>query len=184
MEPDTRSPQESCFTVTGTPLAKIAVGPSAVPLPRLNRDFLCRLAMVAIFVLVAHQFAWNWLCFLTSEALLRISAFLGLAVARVSFDTLSVNGQLVQYVTSCTFIDVYLGSVPLLWNLRNTSLQNFSFLSATAIIFAALNIVRLETALVMFADGISWTVADGLLGGLAYFAIWRFIWRQRSWRLM
>jgi hypothetical protein len=168
--------------VTASPLLRLAT-PKSVRLPRLSGEFLCRAALVAVFATMAHQFRWEWLRFLTSEAILRISSFLGMAAARESFDTIRVPGQFVQFVIACTFVDVYMGSIPLLWDLKKTLLNNVSRLIAVAIILFGSNLVRLEITQILFAHRVSWTVADGLVGGFAYFAVWLFIWRQRSWEL-
>lgn len=163
---------------------RLRAAPAAIKLPRLSRDFLCRVVLVTIFVTLTHQFRWGWLRFLTSEAILRISAFLGMPALRTSLDTIYLNGQLNQFVTACTFIDVYAGSMPLLWSLQNSLLRNVSKLIAVGAIFFAFNILRLEIAQILYPRGVPWILADEVLGGFAYFAVWLFIWRQRSWQLI
>jgi hypothetical protein len=162
---------------------RLKAASATISLPRLSREFLCRAALVALLATMAHQFRWDWLRFLTSESVLRISSLLGMPGARVSFDTMFVNGQFVQFVIACTFVDVYLGSVPLLWDLKKTLLSNLSRLIVIAFIFFGFNVVRLEIAQILYAHGVSWDLADGVVGGFAYFAVWLFIWRQRTWEL-
>ena len=154
-----------------------------IKLPGLRREFLCRAGLVAVFVAAAHQVPWEWLRFLTSECVLRISASLGVATSRVSFDTILVGGQPFQFVIACTFVDVFMGSIPLLWDLKKSVLRNILWLTATAAVLFGFNVVRLEVAQVLYHRGLSWTVADEVLGGLAYFAVWLAIWRLRSWKV-
>jgi hypothetical protein len=129
----------------------------------------------------AYQTPWEWLLLLTSECVLRISASLGMTTSRLSFDTILVGGQATQYVIACTFVDVFMGAIPLLWNLKNSLLQNVSLLIATAGALFAFNAVRLELVQVLCYQGVPWAVADEVLGGVAYFVVWLAIWRLRSW---
>lgn len=138
---------------------------------------------MAVFAATAHQVPWEWLRFLTSECVLHISASLGMATSRVSFDTILVGGQAFQFVIACTFVDVFMGSIPLLWDLKKSVPRNILWLIATATVLFGFNVVRLEVAQALYYRGVSWTVADELLGGLAYFAVWLAIWRLRSWKV-
>ena len=94
-----------------------------------------------------------------------------------------IQGQLFRVEIACTFVDVFMGSIPLLWDVGKSVLRNALRLLAVAVIFFALNVVRLEIAQVLYSRGVSWTLADGVLGGFAYFAVWLFLWRQRTWRI-
>lgn len=155
-----------------------------IRLPRLSREFPFRASLVALFVLLTYQFPWQWLRFVTSAAVLRISASLGMTAARVSFDTIRIQGQLFRVVIACTFVDVVMGSIPLLWDVRKSLHRNASRFLAVAVIFFGLNLVRLEIAQVLYFHGVPWTFADEVLGGFAYFAVWLFLWRQRTWRVL
>jgi hypothetical protein len=169
--------------VNAQPIPAPGYGASSHGLPHLSREFLCRAGLVAIFATIAHQLRWEWLQFLTSEAILRISASLGMATARMSVDTIRVQGQPFQFVIACTFVDVFMGSIPLLWDLKKSLLKNASWLVAAAMILFGFNVVRLEIGQVLYAHGASWTLADDVLGGFAYFTVWLFLWWQRSWEL-
>ena len=158
-------------------------GPAPIKLPRLSREFLCRVGLVAVFVGTAYQLPWEWLRFLTSECVLRISASLGMASSRVSFDTILVGGHAFQFVIACTFVDVFMGSIPLLWDLKKSVLRNVLWLIVAATVLFGFNVVRLEVAQVLYYRGVPWTAADEVLGGLAYFAVWLAIWRLRSWKV-
>jgi exosortase/archaeosortase len=174
--------QSGCFVVRLQRFLR-----SSMPVPRKlarpTAQFCCRVGLVAVFVGGAYQMSWNWLRFVTSECVLRISAWLGMTTLRLSFDTIRVGGQATQYVIACTFVDVFMGAIPLLWNLKNSVLRNGSLLVATAGILFGFNVVRLELAQVLHCQGVPWTVADEVLGGVAYFVVWLAIWRLRSWEV-
>jgi hypothetical protein len=157
--------------------------PAPTRLPGLSREFLYRAGLVAVFAAAAHQVPWEWLRFLTSECVVRISASLGMATSRVSFDTILVGRQTFQFVISCTFVDVFMGSIPLLWDLKKSVLRNILRLMATAAVLFGFNVTRLEVAQILYYRGVSWTMADEVLGGLAYFAVWLAIWHLRSWNV-
>jgi hypothetical protein len=146
--------------------------------PWLRRGSLCALA-----VLACYQLDWTFLRFLTSEAILRISAALGFPVARVSADTLQVGGLQLRFVIACTFADVYCGALPLLWNSRRSYLHNlleFAVFGAALFFF---NLLRLEGGLVGYMKGVPWELAHGVEGGVAYFLVWLWIEHRRSWAL-
>ena len=170
--------------MSSRPLLRAELDLADVRLPRPSREFLFRSSLVALFVLLTYCFPWQWLRFVTSAAILRISASLGMATARVSFDTIRIQGQLFRVVIACTFVDVFMGSIPLLWDVSKSLCRNGARLLAVAVIFFAVNLVRLEIAQVLYCRGVSWTLADQVLGGFAYFAVWLFLWRQRTWRLL
>lgn len=135
------------------------------------RGLMCRVLLTTILVILTHQFEWVWLRFLTSEAVLRGSALVGMATERFSFDTVGVQGEAFRFVVSCTFVDVFIGTVPLIWNLKRSILSNGCILVVTAIILFSFNILRLVTGHLLHAHGAPWIVADDLLGGMAYFFV-------------
>lgn len=148
-------------------------------LPSSKRGFLCRVSLVAAFVVFAHQLRWEWLRTFTSEVILQVSALLGMATTRISFDTISVNGELFQYVTACTFVDVFMGCIPLVWSQRRSLPGNLLQLMTAAMALLCANLVRLEIGQVLHAQGVSWMLADDVLGGFVYLAVWLAIWRWR-----
>jgi len=154
-----------------------------VRLSDLFRGFLCRALLVAIFVILTHQFQWSGLRYLTSEAVLCLSRSMGLSVERVSTGIVRVQGNLFQFVTSCTFVDVVIGAIPLVWVLRRSIAENLLTVIPLTVGLFAFNLVRLETSQLLFARGAPWILADGLLGGIAYFAVWIFIvsWFRKYW---
>lgn len=157
--------------------------PRFIDLP-FTREFLVRACLVAVFVVVSHEIRWEWLRFVTSEAVLRLSALIGMETARLSFDTIRVQETQVRFDVACTFVDVFLGSLPLLWDLRRSVLRNFSRLVVAGTILFTFNVLRLEIAQVLHAHGVSWEVADGVVGGISYFLVWVVIWRVRTWHIL
>lgn len=149
----------------------------------LCRGFLCRAILVAIFVTLTHQCQWSGLRYLTSKAVLCLSRSAGLSVERVSTDTVRVQGNLFRFVTSCTFVDVVIGAIPLVWVLKRSIADNLLTVLPLTVGLFAFNLARLEMSQLLFARGASWILADGLLGGVAYFAVWIFIvfWFRKYW---
>jgi len=149
---------------------------------RENGQLVVRFAMVAALAVMCHQLSWTQLRFLTSECILRASAWLGMEATRVSFDTIRIKGELFQVLTSCTFIDVILPSVPLLWSFQVSVLNNVVVVMITAISLFLFNLSRLEVGHLLYASGGSWVLADGVLGGFSYFLVWIVLWERRgSW---
>jgi hypothetical protein len=147
----------------------------------LRIEFSCRVALAAVFVVVAHQFSWTWLRFVTSDVILRLSSSLGMATARVSFDTVRIQGELFQFVIACTFVDVFAGSVPLLWRRKRSHAENGVRLIAAAAVLFTFNVVRLEIGQMLYSRGIlPYALADDVFGGFAYFTVWLYISRSLS----
>ena len=140
-----------------------------------GRGFFCRALLVVIFVSLTHQFEWRGLRYLTSEAVLCLSRSVGLSVERVSADTIFVQGNLFRFVTSCTFVDVVMGAIPLVWAFNRSIAKNLLTLLPLTAGFFAFNLIRLEISQLLYARGVSWILADDVLGGIAYFAVWVFI---------
>jgi hypothetical protein len=148
---------------------------AATRLYSLSAGVVCRAVLMAIFVTLSHEFGWGWLRLLTSEAVLRISAALGMAAERASFDTIRVEGELFRFVISCTYADVFMGMIPFVWRLKKSVCENFLMHIALAVSLFGVNVLRLEVGQLLYACGTPWIVADKILGGFAYFGIWLFI---------
>lgn len=160
-------------------LRQLVIHTATKPRPR---GILCRACLVAGFAALAHQFQWNWLRFVTSEAILRLSSSMGLSTIRISFDTIRVEGELFQFVTACTFVDVFLGSVPLIWKLGESVTRNMYWVIGAALVLFAFNVARLEVGQILYCRGaLSYVWADDVVGGIAYFVVFYVLWRQRRW---
>jgi hypothetical protein len=149
----------------------------------LGPGFAGRALCGGILVVLTHQFALGWLRFLTSEAILRLSVSLGLATKRVSLDTIRVQGDLFRFVVSCTFADVLMGAIPFVWNFRKSISSNLSKVIGFAAGLFGFNILRLEIGQLLSACGSPWILADEVLGGVAYFAVWVVLvsWFSGNW---
>jgi hypothetical protein len=141
----------------------------------LSAGLVYRAVLMAILVALTHKYGWEWLRLLTSEAVLRVSASLGMAAERVSFDTIRIHGELFRFVISCTFVDVFMGVIPFVWNLEKSGFKNFLTLIALAVSLFCLNVLRLEVGQQLHACGVPWIVADEVLAGFAYFSTWLYI---------
>jgi hypothetical protein len=135
-------------------------------------------------VSLTHQFAWAGLRYVTSEIVLRLSESAGLSAERLSADTIRVQGNLFQFVISCTFVDVITGMIPLVWALNKSVAKNLLTVIPLAIGLFSFNALRLEIGQLLYARGVPWFLADDVLGGIAYFAVWILIvsWFSRYWR--
>jgi hypothetical protein len=151
---------------------------------RLTQDFLCRAGLTVLLVVLTHQGDWNGLKAVTTEAVLRASAMFGLDESRISFDTLRVGRTPVHFVISCTFVDVFAGAIPLLWNRARSIARNLSCTVAAGAGLFVFNVLRLQAGHALYLRGLPWVLADGILGGFAYFLVWMVVWRLRTWRLV
>jgi len=102
---------------------------------------------------------------------------------RVSADTIRVQGDFFRFVISCTFVDVVMGAIPLVWNLKKSISGNLLTVITLAIGLFGFNVMRLEIGQLLYAYGAPWGVADEVLGGVAYFAVWLVIahWFSGNW---
>lgn len=165
----------------GVAMDRTSANPIVDRIPLPSTEFLCRLGLTAILAIIAHQFHWEGLRFLTSESMLRLSALLGMTTSRIAFDTIQVQGHFIQFVASCTFAEMFLGSVPLIWRLNGSLLKNLILAIQAAGALFCLNILRLELGQVAYHQGISWTLAHDIPLGFVYFTVWFNVFRMRSW---
>jgi hypothetical protein len=137
-----------------------------------------RFAQAALAVAVSYLFRWELLRFLTSEANLRLDLLAGIHLQRISADTVMWRGVLYHYENPCTFVDVWFGSVPLLWNLRRSVTWNLLFMTAIAVAMFCFNVFRLSVSDVLFATGLPWDLAHNVISGISYFVVWVWIWSR------
>lgn len=134
---------------------------------RLNRWL-----MVAFAVALCHSFHWMWLCALTQRANLAVDSWFGVIMQPLTATTIEFRGVLYQYKVSCTFVDVWCGLIPLLWMRRKSVQWNVAWLGIWALGLFAFNIARLSLSDILFAHGVSWTLAHSVLGGVCYYLVW------------
>lgn len=152
-------------------------------------EFVVRAVLAALAVVVCYQFSWGPLRFVVSELNLRLDALAGVSLQRVSADTVMWHGQLYRYVIACTFADVWCGAIPLIWKWGGPPKpvllvwgNNLARILAFGVVLIAFDAFRLSVSDVLFAAGVPWDLAHGIVGGLAYFAVWIWIWNHRTWR--
>ncbi len=161
---------------SGPPL----VGPKTHTVPR--KEIVLRFLLCALAVVLCYQFDWNWLRFLTSESQMRLDALLGMPHQRVAFDTVLWKGTLYQYVTACTFADVWCGAIPLMWNLRRRVWSNIGRAAMLALVLFVFNVIRLSFSNVLFNAGLNWDLAHNVVGGVCYFGVWVWLWNHAGWK--
>jgi len=137
--------------------------------------------LVILCAFIAHQVTWGWLRFVTSESILRLSSLLRLGACRISGDVIEIRGQQFQYVTACTFVDVALACIPLIWNIKASLARNVGRVGVAFLALFLLNVIRLEITVLLYYQRIPWTVADNFVAGCSYFLVWLVIWHTRSW---
>ena len=149
---------------------------------RTSSQLVLRLVLSFFAVVVCYRFDWLWLKNITASLNLRLDHLAGVALQRVSVDTVRLGHESFQYVIACTFADVWCAALALVWNTRQSVARNLEFLVAFTAGLFLLNVVRLSAADVVYAAGMSWSLAEGVIGGLGYFAVWLVILRRHAWR--
>jgi hypothetical protein len=147
-----------------------------------SRTLLIRFALAALAVAFSYLFRWQLLRFLTSEANLRLDLLAGIHLQRISADTVMWKGVLYRYVNACTFVDVWFGSVPLLWSLRRSLARNMLMMGGFALAMFCFNVFRLSLSDVLFAAGVPWDLAHNVISGISYFVVWVWIWNRMAKR--
>jgi hypothetical protein len=148
----------------------------------LSSELVMRFVLVAAGVGVCYLFDWRWLRSLTCDLNLRLDGLAGVHLQRVAYDAVMYRGALYSYGIACTFADVWCGGIPLLWDLRRSVGRNLATVLAFGGALLVFNVARLSFSDVLFAKGLSWDLAHNVVSGICYFAIWTWIWKNRSWQ--
>lgn len=165
------------MSVIAAPDCAVLKQPTSTSGPR-SRALLVRFALAAIAVAISYCFRWAFLRYWTSEANLRIDLLFGIHLLRVSVDSVMWKGVLYRYENACTFIDVFFGSIPLLWQLHQSIVRNLGFLALVALGMFCFNVFRLSVSDSLFSAGLSWDLAHNVVSGISYFAVWVWIWHR------
>ncbi len=152
---------------------------SRAPSALLRSELWLRLALVPLAVVLCYCFRWDTLRFLTSEANLRLDLLFGIHLERLAPHAVQWRGVVYRYDIACAFIDVFFGSMPLLWNLRRSLWSNILFFLLLGLALFAFNVFRLSFSDLLFAWGLSWNLAHNAVSGVAYFVVWMWIWNHR-----
>lgn len=141
-----------------------------------------RLGLVPLFVVFCYQFEWQtWRAWVTSS-FLAAAPWFGVPTVRTGLDSFTCHGQAYYFTISCTALDAFFGSLPLLWSWRRGIARNLAFLAAYFVGLSIINLFRLEIGLVLFLRGVSWSLAHEAIAGVFYFGLFLWIARQRRWR--
>jgi hypothetical protein len=97
---------------------------------------------------------------------------------RVSRDVVSLRGQLFEYSVSCTFVDVFCGAIPLLWNRHRPAARNLLMVAEVAGGMFIFNIFRLTLGFLLYDHGVPWALGHEAMSGVAYFMVWLWLMRQ------
>jgi hypothetical protein len=146
-----------------------------------NRALVIRWLLVPVFVIICFQFQWQLLREWTTTAILLVSQWIHLPLARINTDVVELTGIRIKFTVSCTFIDAFCGSIPLLWNLSSPIAKNGLRLLLLYTVIFFLNIARLEGGFVAIAAGVPWWLAHECVSGMVYFLFLVFIIGQRAW---
>ncbi len=147
----------------------------------MRLETLVRFSLVGLAVALCYCFEWKWLRYLTSEINIRLDALAGISMSRWEQDSVLWHGVVYRYVNACTFVDVWCGSIPLLWNLRRTVSRNLTGIAVWTLGLFLFNNLRLCLSDILFEHGLSWNLAHNFVAGLAYFAVWMAIGRYHRW---
>lgn len=148
---------------------------------RSLRAELLRICLVPVFVVVCYMFQWSVL-----RSALAVAITLVLNVAHVPTHSLGPDqflcgGTHYSVVISCTAIDVFFGSIPLVWDWRRSVPQNLAVLSAGFLMLSAVNLARLILGFALFLKGVPWILAHEAISGVFYFGVFLFVARRRGW---
>ena len=141
-----------------------------------DSGLLLRRGLVAAAVAFSYCFRWEFLRSWTAQANMLLDRWAGVYLLRISTDAVVWHGMIFRYENACTFVDVWLGSIPLLWNTRRGFGQNLRFLSLYTPVLFAFNVFRLSISDILFAHGVPWNIAHNVLSGVAYFVVWIWVW--------
>ena len=157
------------------------------PVPRLTAllrrenwdEAWLRIALVPLFVLLCHVFSWRAWRAVVTAALLALLHRAGAPAVPLAVDTFRFHGSLFQVAVSCTALDVFFGSIPLLWERRGSLVRNLRFFAVYFAGLSAINLARLALGFLLYRAGLSWFLAHELPSGLFYFAVFVWIARRR-----
>jgi hypothetical protein len=159
-----------------------AVNPAAVVLEHYAD--LVRVVLVVLFVVLCYQFEWSaWRTFIR-DVFVSLSRGLGIPLHPVSSDSFVLKAHLYRFVIACTALDVFFGSIPLLWERDKHILINIRLLTIYFLSLMMANLFRLEIGLPLFLFGVPWELSHEVMAGFFYFIVFLWIARRRGWTLL
>ena len=143
-----------------------------------RREILIRATILAAAVVICHLMRWDGLRFWTSEAVLRACNALAVPMRRLSPYAVMCHREVFDYSVSCTFVDVCVGAMVLLWNRKRGLAVNLARMTAIAAAMFAFNLTRLTLGFVLYVHNVPWALAHEAMAGIAYFLVWLYLMRQ------
>jgi hypothetical protein len=140
-----------------------------------------RIGLILPIVAVCHLFEWNVWRTLVTDLLGAWSRMAGVPMWRVAPDAFVCNGHVFRVAISCTIVDAWLASVPLLWERNKSWMQNLMFFGVYFVALSIANLVRLEAGFVLNLRGVPWWLGHEVAAGVFYFALFCWIARRRGW---
>jgi exosortase/archaeosortase family protein len=143
-------------------------------------ETLLRFGLVPLFVVLCFAFPWHfWRAAITAAVIAGLHDPLNPAVP-LDFDTFNYGSVTFQIGTSCVALDVFFGSIPLLWQRQRPLGRNLVFFALYFLVLSIINLVRLILTFRLNATGVSWFLAHDVISGFFYFGIWVWIIDCRS----
>ena len=133
-------------------------------------------------MVLCYQVDWTAWRSLNCDAFLKLASWIGIPAVRVSPWSFTSNGHVYVFVLSCTALDAFFGSVPLLWRVRKSVPANALFLAGYFVVLCTVNLLRLEAGFLLYARGVPWSLAHEGMAGVFYFGLLLWILRQRGWQ--
>lgn len=154
--------------------------PATVQQP-LNPVDALRIGLVPLFVMLCYTGEWSYWRSAVARimpALLRTS---GATALPLYADSFIFHGSAFQIVVSCTALDVFFGSIPLLWERDRSIRANAGFLARWLLTLTTLNLARLYVGFLLYGAGVPWWLGHEVLSGVFYFGVLVWIVRRRGW---
>ena len=146
-------------------------------------NLVIRILVIPVCTVICHYFSWFYLRKFNTDILFSSMKFFGLKATRTSPALFRVDNHSFFIGTSCTSIDVYLSSIPLLWKLREATTKQLKYFFTYFVIFFSINQLRLLFGFVLYNQGVSWTWAHEIPSGLFLFGTFLWIVQQRRWSI-
>jgi hypothetical protein len=142
---------------------------------------LVRIALVPLFVVLCYRFEWMGWRALVTDAVIGFLSLVGAPAFPLAPDRFACGDEIYRIDVTCTMLDAFFGSIPLLWQWRRSLFRNLLYLAVFFVCVSVLNLVRLALGFVLHFQGVSWFWADEVLTGVFHFALFLYIARQRGW---
>ncbi len=151
----------------------------------MRSDFLSyvyRIFLSTIFIVLCHQLSWMYFRQINTNVLVDLMKIFDLHVMRTSSVTFKVGNNSFLMGVSCTSIDAFIGSIPLLWKLKESWSRQIKFFTLYFLVFATINQIRLLLGFIFYEFGISWFWAHEIPSGIFLFGLFLWILQQKRWK--